>query len=118
MILGLPMENSPLAFKFRREKRIYSANQNGYRRKISYLIASAQPMADVDWLLEKMERAGADTQCAATLEKAIQTRGIGRITAGEKASFSLSDGKRVDKVTEVVMGKGAVMRKLSFNHIP
>jgi len=83
-----------------------------------YLIASTQPMADVAWLLEKMEQAGADTLYAATLEKTIQTRGIGRITEGKKASFSLSDGKRVEKVTEVVMGKGAVVRKLSFNHLP
>jgi len=83
-----------------------------------YLIASAQPMADVDWLLEKMEKAGGEAQYAAAIEKSLQARGIGRITAGKKASFSLSDGKRVEKVTEVVMGKGAVVRKLSFRHVP
>lgn len=83
-----------------------------------YLIASAQPMADIDWLLEKMEKAGADSLYATTLEKSIQTRGIGRITEGKKASFSLSDGQRVEKVTDVVMGRGAVVRKLSFTHLP
>jgi len=83
-----------------------------------YLIASAQAMADIDWLLEKMEQAGADSLCAATLEKTIHTRGIGRITEGKKASFSLSDGKRVEKVTDVVMGRGAVVRKLSLIHVP
>jgi len=87
-------------------------------RETVYLIAAAQPMADVDWLLEKMEQAGADSLHAARLAKTIQTRGISRITEGKKASFSLSDGKRVEKVTEVVMGKGAVVRKLSFIHVP
>lgn len=83
-----------------------------------YLIASTQPMADMDWLLEKMEQAGGEAQYASALEKTIQARGIGRVTAGKKASFSLSDGKRVEKVTDVVKGKGAVVRKLSFNHLP
>ncbi|MFZ5519489.1 MAG: DUF4384 domain-containing protein [Candidatus Zhuqueibacterota bacterium] len=83
-----------------------------------YLIASAHPMPDIDWLLEKMEQAGADSLCAATLERTIHTRGIGRITEGRKAGFSLSDGQQVEKVTEVVTGKGAVVRKLSFTHLP
>jgi len=83
-----------------------------------YLIASVQPMPDIDWLLEKMEQAGGEPQYAVALEKSIQTRGIGRVTAGKKASFSLSNGKKIEKVTEVVMGKGDVIRKLSFNHLP
>lgn len=83
-----------------------------------YLIASTKPMADVDWLLEKMEQAGGEIEYASAIEKSIQSRGIGQISPGKKASFSLSDGKQIEKVTEVVMGKGAVVRKLSFKHLP
>lgn len=81
-----------------------------------YLIASAQPLADMDWLLEKMEKAGEESPYAAALEKSIQARGIARISAGNRVSFALSDGTRVEKVAEVVMGRGAVVRKLSFEH--
>ncbi len=85
--------------------------------EIRHLIVLVQSMVDVDWLLEKMEKAGSDSLDAIKLAATIQTRGIGRITEGKKASFLLSDGKRVDKVTEVIMGKGAVVRKLSFTHL-
>jgi hypothetical protein len=44
--------------------------------------------------------------------------GIDQLTQEERVSFSLNDGKRVEKVTDVVMGRGAVVRKLSFTHLP
>ncbi len=82
-----------------------------------YMIASAQPVPRLNWLLEKMEKAG-NEMSQATLTRAIRTRGISCITQGKKTSFSLSDGKRIEKVTEVIQGRGAVVRKLSFNHLP
>ena len=83
-----------------------------------YLVASTQPMVDVDWLLEKMEKAGGDNQNAQLLEKTIKGRGIGKIIQGRKTSFSLSNGKRMEKVTDVVTGEGTFVRVLSFKHLP
>jgi hypothetical protein len=81
-----------------------------------YLLASPAPLADVEWLLEKMEKAGMDSSVNAALSRSIATRGISRIVPGAKAAFTLTGGKTVEKVTELVMGKGSLMRKLGFNH--
>lgn len=87
-------------------------------RETVYLIASAKPMQRLNWLLEKMEKAGGEVEHPEALVRSIRARGIGRVTTGGKASFSLSDGKRIEKVTEVLKGRGAVVRKVSFNHLP
>ncbi|HEX9934718.1 MAG TPA: DUF4384 domain-containing protein [bacterium] len=81
-----------------------------------YLLASSSPLADVEWLLEKMEKAGMDSSANAALSRSVATRGIGRVVPGAKASFTLTGGKKVEKVTDLVTGKGALTRKLSFKH--
>ena len=43
-------------------------------------------------------------------------RGVGGVTKGQTVTYTLSDGKKVQKVTEVVEGTGSVVRAISFEH--
>ena len=47
---------------------------------------------------------------------AIMQRGVGGITKGQAVTYTLSDGKKIEKVTEVVTGTGSVVRAVSFLH--
>jgi hypothetical protein len=42
--------------------------------------------------------------------------GVGGITKGQTATYTLSDGKKIQKVTEVVTGTESVVRAVSFLH--
>ena len=42
--------------------------------------------------------------------------GVGGITKGQAVTYTLSDGKKIQKVTEVVTGTGSVVRAVSFLH--
>jgi hypothetical protein len=43
-------------------------------------------------------------------------RGVGGITEGQEITYTLSDGKKIQKVTEVVTGTESVVRAVSFLH--
>jgi hypothetical protein len=43
-------------------------------------------------------------------------RGVGGITEGQTVTYTLSDGKKIQKVTEVVTGTESVVRAVSFQH--
>ena len=43
-------------------------------------------------------------------------RGVGGIVKGQSVTYTLSDGKKIQKVTEVVTGTGSVVRAVSFLH--
>ena len=43
-------------------------------------------------------------------------RDVGGITKGQAVPYVLSDGKKIQKVTEVVTGTGSVVRAVSFQH--
>jgi hypothetical protein len=43
-------------------------------------------------------------------------RGVGGLTKGQAVTYVLSDGKKIQKVTDVVSGSGAVVRAVSFHH--
>jgi hypothetical protein len=43
-------------------------------------------------------------------------RGIGGMTKGQSVIYTLSDGKKNQKVTDVVTGTGSVVRAVSFLH--
>ena len=43
-------------------------------------------------------------------------RGVGGITKGQAVTYALSDGKKIQKVTEIVAGTGSVVRAVSFLH--
>jgi len=47
---------------------------------------------------------------------AVMQRGVGGITKGQAVMYTLSDGKKIQKVTEVVTGTGSVVRAVSFLH--
>ena len=41
---------------------------------------------------------------------------VGGITKGQSVTYTLSDGKKIQKVTDVVTGTGSVVRAVSFLH--
>ena len=47
---------------------------------------------------------------------AIMQRGVGGVTKGQTVTYTLSDGKKIQKVTDVVTGTGSVVRAVSFQH--
>ena len=85
-----------------------------------YVIASKKSMSDIKGLLAKMETAddSAQQQASQQIKEriAIMQRGIGGVTKGQTVTYTLSDGKKIQKVTEVVDGTGSVVRAVSFQH--
>lgn len=49
-------------------------------------------------------------------EESPLQRGVGGVTKGQAVTYTLSDGKKIQKVTEVVTGTGSVVRAVSFHH--
>ena len=43
-------------------------------------------------------------------------RGVGGIVKGNSVTYTLSDGKKIQNVTDVVTGSGSVVRAVSFQH--
>jgi hypothetical protein len=84
------------------------------------VIASKKTMSDIKGLLVKMETTDDATQQRASQEIkqriAVMQRGIGGIGKGQTVTYTLSDGKKIQKVTEVVDGTGSVVRAVSFQH--
>jgi hypothetical protein len=42
--------------------------------------------------------------------------GLGGVTKGQSVTYVVIDGKRIQKVTQVVTGTGSVVRAVSFHH--
>ncbi len=85
-----------------------------------YVLASEKPMSDIVGLMGEMEAARSGEQRRISQEirdkiKFVQ-RGVGGISKGKAATYTLSDGQVIEKVTEVVSGTGAVVRAVSFKH--
>jgi len=49
-------------------------------------------------------------------EESLPSRGVGGITKGSAVTDTLSDGKQIQKVTDVATGNGSVVRSVSFQH--
>jgi CHAT domain-containing protein len=86
-----------------------------------YVLTSEKPMSDIQGLLAKMEAVDDDAgkkRVAQEIKQRIATvqRGIGGITKGQTVTYTLSDGKKIQKVTEVVTGTESVVRAVSFLH--
>jgi class 3 adenylate cyclase/CHAT domain-containing protein len=85
-----------------------------------YVLASEKPMSDLRGLLAKMEGGDEAGQKRASQEIkeriAVMQRGVGGITKGQAVTYTLSDGKKIEKVTDVVAGTGSVVRAVSFLH--
>jgi CHAT domain-containing protein len=85
-----------------------------------YVLTSEKPMSDIQGLLAKMETvddAGKNRVAQEIKQRiAIVQRGVGGITKGQAVTYTLSDGKKIQKVTEVVTGTESVVRAVSFLH--
>jgi len=85
-----------------------------------YVLASEKPMTDIKGLLAKMETGDDAGQKRASQEIkqriAVMQRGVGGITKGQAVTYTLSDGKKIQKVTDVVTGTESVVRAVSFLH--
>jgi len=85
-----------------------------------YVLASEKPLADIRGLLGKMELAddGTQKQLSQEIQEKITLvqRGVGGISKGQLVSYTLDDGKKIQKVTEVVSGTGAVVRAITIQH--
>ena len=85
-----------------------------------YVLASEKPMADIRGLLAQMEggsEAGQQRASQQIKERiAVMQRGVGGIVKGNSVTYTLSDGKKIQKVTDVVTGTGSVVRAVSFQH--
>jgi CHAT domain-containing protein len=85
-----------------------------------YVLASEEPMADIRELIRKMENAGASERkhLSGEIKQRIKIveRGVGGVAKGKTVNYPLSDGRLVQKITDVVAGSGAVVRAISFEH--
>lgn len=85
-----------------------------------YVLASEKPMSDIRGLLAKMETADEAGQKRASQQIkeriAVMQRGVGGITKGQAVTYALTNGKKIQKVTEIVTGTGSVIRTVSFYH--
>jgi CHAT domain-containing protein len=85
-----------------------------------YVLSSEKPMSDIQGLLAKMEtvdEAGKNRVAQEIKQRiAIVQRGVGGITKGQAVTYTLSDGKKIQKVTEIVTGTESVVRAVSFQH--
>ena len=86
-----------------------------------YVLTSEKPMPDIQGLLAKMEAVDDDAgkkRVAQEIKQRIATvqRGVGGITKGQAVTYTLSDGKKIQKVTDVVTGTESVVRAVSFLH--
>ena len=86
-----------------------------------YVLTSEKAMPDIQGLLAKMEAVDDDAgkkRVAQEIKQRIATvqRGVGGITKGQTVTYTLSDGKKIQKVTDVVTGTESVVRAVSFLH--
>ncbi len=85
-----------------------------------YVLTSEKPMSDIRGLLAKMaavDDAGQQRVSQEIKQRiAIVQRGVGGITKGPAVTYSLSDGKKIQNVTDVVTGTGSVVGAVSFDH--
>lgn len=98
------------------DAKLVTVTADGY----SYVSEDETLRAAKDRAMKDAERnaveAGMDGSVNVTLFRSNATRGIGRVVKGSKVDFTLTGGKKVERVTELVTGKGALMRKISFKH--
>jgi hypothetical protein len=77
-------------------------------------------MSDIRGLLDKMAKAAQAErkQLSGEIRQriGIVERGVGGVAKGKVVSYTLSDGRTIQKVTDVVAGSGAVVRAISFEH--
>jgi hypothetical protein len=86
-----------------------------------YIAVSPTPMADLEWMINRIKKLGGDNAgMVAMLDGTLKTRGgrtrgAGKVVSGKKKG-KLSSGKAVEQVTEMIEGKGALVRVISLDH--
>ncbi len=87
-------------------------------RETLYVMASEKPMSDIQSLLAQIESVDDEGKrhVSQELKRKIVQRGLAVVDKGPAATFALSDGKTIQRVTEVVTGTGSVVRAVSFQH--
>jgi hypothetical protein len=79
-------------------------------------------MADLEWMIAQIKKLGGDAKgMVAMLDVTLKnrggrTRGAGKVVSG-KEKEKLSNGKAVEQVTEMIKGKGALVRVISLDHL-
>jgi hypothetical protein len=85
-----------------------------------YLAASPTPMADLEWIVEQTQKLGENTSgMVAMLDGTLRTRSggtRGAKVAARKTTGRLTSGKTVEKVTEMIEGKGALVQVVTVDH--
>ena len=85
-----------------------------------YVVASEEPLNDIRGLLSEMNKAseGERKRLSGEIRQQIQIveRSVGGVAKGKTVSYPLSDGRMIQKVTEIVAGTGSVVRAVSFEH--
>jgi hypothetical protein len=85
-----------------------------------YVLASEEPMPDIRGLLQQMATAyeAERKQLSGDIKQriGIVERGVGGVAKGKAVNYELSDGRHIQKVTELVTGAGAAVRAVSFQH--
>ena len=87
-----------------------------------YLAVSPTPMADLEWIIGRIEKLGSDAGgMIAMLDGALKsrggrTRGAGKVVPGRKKTAKLTSGKAEEQVTEMIKGKGALVRVITLDH--
>lgn len=85
-----------------------------------YVLVAEKPMSDIRGLLVKMEKANEAERKRLSGEIkqriGIVERGVGGVDKGKAVSYTLSDGRTIQKVTDVVASSGSVVRAVSFHH--
>jgi hypothetical protein len=86
-----------------------------------YVLASTNPMSDIDKLVASMETKGKRNRQEDSheiLDKVnILKRGIGGTRPGAVRHYRTEDGDNISSVTQIVQGWGSVVWSVSFKHI-
>ena len=85
-----------------------------------YLAASPTPMADLEWIVERTQKLGEGTSgMVVLLDGTMRTRGgktRGAKVTARQTTGRLTSGRTVEKVTEMIEGKGALVRVVTVDH--
>jgi serine/threonine protein kinase len=85
-----------------------------------FILASSEPNQKLDNLLAEFRKAGLDVRVKPgfdlTAEMHMIERGIKGIDSGRLSRFILSDGKQIDRASEIIKGSGAALKTISFLH--
>ena len=79
-------------------------------------------MVDLKWMISRIEKLGGDAKGMVALldgtlkTRGARTRGAGKVVSSKKKKAVLSSGNTVEQVTEIIEGKGALVRVISLDH--